>query len=322
MRNFLLVFLSGVFVFCGAAALPSTLRAEVREDGVAASVNNEAITVSDVKDRMKLIMASAGLPNQPDVIAKLRPQIVNMLIEERLKKQEAMRFKISAAPEDIETGLSQVAGQNKMTAAQFTKMLSSRGISIRTLKDQIEAQILWMQLVNKKIRPRVNVSDKDVDSEMARIKSKIGTPEWLLSEIVLPTSTKQQDKASSDLAIKIIAQVKAQPASFPGIARQFSQAAGASNGGDMGWLPADNIPEIFSKPIEKAQPGTLLGPARTPAGLHILLIRDKRNMTPETMPKRDAVMNRIGTQRLDRAQRQYLMDLQSSAFIDIRDGGH
>lgn len=153
MRNFLLVFLSWVFVFSGATILPSALRAEVREDGIAASVNNEAITVSDVKDRMKLIMASAGLPNQPDVIAKLRPQIVHMLVEERLKKQEALRYKISAAPEDIETGLSQVAGQNKMTAAQFTKMLSSRGISIRTLKDQIETQILWMQLVNKKYGP-------------------------------------------------------------------------------------------------------------------------------------------------------------------------
>lgn len=322
MRNFLLVFLSGVFVFSGAAFLPSALRAEVREDGVAASVNNEAITVSDVKDRMKLIMASAGLPNQPDVIAKLRPQIVNMLVEERLKKQEATRFKLSASDVDIQAGLAQVAGQNKMTAQQFTQMLSSRGISTRTLRDQIESQILWMQLVNKKIRPRVSVSDKDVDSEMARIKAKIGTPEWLLSEIVLPTSTKQQEKASSDLAVKIMAQIKAQPASFPGIARQFSQAAGANNGGDMGWLSVDSIPDAFSKTLDKAGPGTLLGPARTPAGLHILLVRDKRNMTEDTMPKRDAVMNRIGTQRLDRAQRQYLMDLQSSAFIDLRDGTH
>lgn len=322
MRNFLLVFLSGVFVFSGVAFLPSALRAEVREDGVAASVNNEAITVSDVKDRMKLIMASAGLPNQPDVIAKLRPQIVNMLVEERLKKQEATRFKLSASDVDIQAGLAQVAGQNKMTAQQFTQMLSSRGISTRTLRDQIESQILWMQLVNKKIRPRVSVSDKDVDSEMARIKAKIGTPEWLLSEIVLPTSTKQQEKASSDLAVKIMAQIKAQPASFPGIARQFSQAAGANNGGDMGWLSVDSIPDAFSKTLDKAGPGTLLGPARTPAGLHILLVRDKRNMTEDTMPKRDAVMNRIGTQRLDRAQRQYLMDLQSSAFIDLRDGTH
>ena len=53
-------------------------------------------------------------------------------------------------------------------------------------------------------------------------------------------------------------------------------------------------------------------------GYHILLVRQKRQITEETLPNREAITQRLGLERLDRAQRRYMMDLRSSAYIESR----
>ena len=62
---------------------------------IVAVVNNQAVTRADLNDRMKLIMTSAGMPNDPALIAKIAPQILDTLIEEKIKRQEADRLKIT-----------------------------------------------------------------------------------------------------------------------------------------------------------------------------------------------------------------------------------
>jgi peptidyl-prolyl cis-trans isomerase SurA len=77
--------LTFLFFILVSLALPAW--AAERHDGIAAVVNNQAITRADVNDRMKLIMISSGLPNTPEMIAKVGPQVINALIEETAKNK-------------------------------------------------------------------------------------------------------------------------------------------------------------------------------------------------------------------------------------------
>lgn len=313
MRKFLFLILAGFSLIGPAYAAAPTYR-----EGIAAVVNNQAITWSEVGDRLKMIMASSGLPNQPDVIAKVRPQILNGLVEEKLKTQEGERLKLTIDQKDIDAAIGQVAGQNKMTGDQFKTMFKSRGIPVRTLEAQIRSQLMWMQVVAKKIRPQIEVGETDVTAELDRIKAHVGETQWLLSEIVLPADNPRLLQESQGLASKIIAQVRAQPQSFGPLARQFSRAAGAGAGGDMGWILAPQLPPEFEGKLKGAKAGTLIGPFKVMSDLYILLVRDVRTVAADNLPSREVIRNMLGMQRLDRAQRQYLFDLQSSSFIDVR----
>ena len=51
---------------------------------IAAVVNEDAITITDVNDRLRLVIASAGLPNSNEIREKLKPQVMGALIEESL----------------------------------------------------------------------------------------------------------------------------------------------------------------------------------------------------------------------------------------------
>lgn len=274
--------------------------------------------MSDVNDRLKLIMVSAGLPNTPDVVAKVKPQVIGGLIEEAIKRQEGARLKLTADPAEIDDAIKDIAAQNKMTPDQFQEMFKRGGIPMRTLKDQIRSQLLWVKIVTKQLRPQIEISESDIDVELENIKAKMGQNEYLVSEIILPIDRPQDEGDALQLGQKMIAQIRAKPESFSALARQFSRAAGAVQGGDLGWVAGVQMPEELENALNHAEKGDVIGPTKTPGGMHILLVRNKRARTESNLPSRDDIANRIGMERLDRMQRRYLLDLKSSAFLDAR----
>jgi peptidyl-prolyl cis-trans isomerase SurA len=107
-------------------------------------------------------------------------------------------------------------------------------------------------------------------------------------------------------------------ASFMKVAQQFSKAAGAASGGDLGWIQQGQLPDELDSVLPRMQEGGVSKPIRSLSGFHIMLVRKKRVISEETIPARDAVRQAIGLERLDRLQRQYFLDLKSSALIENR----
>ena len=65
---------------------------------------------------------------------------------------------------------------------------------------------------------------------------------------------------------------------FP-FARQFSQAAGANTGGDLGWVQAGQLSDDLNKALLMLHPGQVSPPIRSAAGYHILMVRDERTIS-------------------------------------------
>ena len=60
-----------LFLFSFFVILAAPLAVSARTENIAAVVNEDAITMSDVEDRMALLIASAGLPNTAEIKSKL-----------------------------------------------------------------------------------------------------------------------------------------------------------------------------------------------------------------------------------------------------------
>ncbi len=306
-----------VFILAVILALwPAAARAQA--EGIAVVVNGDAVTLSDVRARMKLIMSSAGMPDTQDVRDKLEPQVVNSLIDERLMLQEAARLEIVPADEDISKGIDTLAGQNNMKPDQFRKVLSHEGVSLNSLKDQIRAQIAWAGVVQIKLRPQVDVSDSDADALRGRLQANVGKARYLVSEIFLPIDQPRDEPDVRALADKLTSQIMEGRVPFQRLASQFSQAAGASRGGDMGWVQEGQLPQELESVLGKMNEGDLSKPIRSMAGFHILYLRKKSTMTAEDLPTHQDLRNKIGRDQIDRLQKRYLLDLKADAFIERR----
>lgn len=285
---------------------------------IVAVVNESAISASDLDKRMRLVVASSGLQNTKEIKKKLLQQVLNGLVSEQLMLQEAKKHGVTVDKKEIDSGLAQIAQQNNNKPEQFLSMLKRGGIDVSTMYQQIESQVAWSKLVQKRLRSRVIISERDIDDTLERVKSKIGTTEYLVAEIFLPVENTKKGSGVKKLALELVREIKVGKVSFFKLAQQFSQAAGSAKGGDKGWVNEAQFPEELLSAVSQLNKKQVTAPIKTSTGYHIFLLRDKRILSDETLPSRDQIEYNIGTERLDRLQRQHLLDLRLASFIDVR----
>lgn len=275
LRLFTLLFLVTLSLPAAAAETRPETRAGARA-GIAAVVNDDAITFSDIRNRMHLYMLGMPPNPPPEALKKIEAQTLSRLIDETLQMQEAKRLGITIEDAQINSGMAQLAANNKMTAEQFQQKLAASGIKQSTLLAKIRAEIAWGMVVRRKLRPQVNVSETEIDNEMSRLARSKGKPEYQVAEIFLPVTSPETESLTREDAGKILTQL-GQGASFPQLAKQFSKAPGASQGGDLGWVQQGQLDPALDHALAGMEPGQLTQPIKTERGYHILFLRDKRD---------------------------------------------
>ena len=246
-------------------------------DGIVAVVNGDAITSGDVENRTRLFAISTGISLAPDVLARLRPQIVRQLINERLELQEMERRKVVVPDEDIARAIASIEQHNNMQADQLRKTLAGQGIALRTLIDEVRVQLGWMRVLRQELGSKADISDTDVTDQIERLKQERGQPEYEVGEIFIPVEDPAKQADAQRFADAVIAQLRA-GAPFPVIAAQFSQSQTALQGGDLGWTHASQLDPTVADLLAQMPQGAVSNPVQVPGGLDIVTLRGKREV--------------------------------------------
>ena len=282
---------------------------------IAAVVNDDVITVLDIVVRTRIALIASNQSDTPENRSQLVVPALRNLIDERLKAQAVKAYGIEVVEADVDSHLQQLAQHNNMTEDQFKSELVRRGVLVDSFTDQIRIEIGWAQLVRQRFRAAATVTDKDVDDELAQYRQNVGKPEYALAEIFLPvygTNDAAEVRATAD---GLMDQLRG-GADFAALARQFSQSATASIGGELGWNRLDQFDPAVAAAIGGMQPGQVTGPIQIPGGYSILMLRERRETA--AAPDRENLRQQLSRQRLDRLARGLLLDLRNQAFIDIR----
>ena len=242
---------------------------------IAAVVNEDIISVFDVQSRLALVMATSGLENTPEIQRRLVPQVVDALVEERLKMQEARRLKVKVGEPEIRQAVENIEARNNMQPGAFRTMLESKGIDTAVLYSQIEADLAWVKVVRQSLQRNINVSPDEVNAVLKRAKANQGKPEYLVAEISLPVPTPGQESIVRDMAVKLVQQARG-GAPFQALAQQFSQSPTAALGGDLGWIVPGEMEAELDDAVARMQPAQISDPIRTSTGYHILSLRERR----------------------------------------------
>ena len=265
-----------VSILAGSAQLSpgaaqNTLRA-------AAVVNDEIISMFDLAMRTRLAILASGLSDSPEVRSRLQRQVLRSLIDERLQLQEAERLEITVDKNQTESAISMLAQQNNMSREEFLALLRNNDILPKALLDQIRGELTWRNVVQRRLRPTVDVGDEEIDEVIARMRSSQGRMQLRVSEILLGVDSVLQDDDVRRAAERLVEQLR-RGANFEALARQFSQSATASVGGDLGWIEEGQLPDELGEALGRMRPGDLAGPIPTFGGFYVLLLRDQRRVS-------------------------------------------
>ena len=93
---------------------------------------------------------------------------------------------------------------------------------------------------------------------------------------------------------------------------------GAPESGSLGRVRPNDLPESFRAAVANAPIGKFVGPVRTNAGLHLLMVCSRAEVQPAGLPSREQVADRLMQQRLSMFGRRYLRDLRRTAVVEVR----
>jgi len=244
-------------------------------EGVAAIVNDHVISTFDVRQRANLLIVSSGMQPSQEIMQRASQQALRDLIDERLQLQETATFEINITDEEVDRRLGDIARQNETDLPGLTQQLRGDGVAISTLRAQIRADIAWSRLMNGLYGTRLRISDADIRDTQERIAANATRPQYQISEIFLPAETPQQFNEMEQGAMRLLQEMQ-RGAPFPLVARQFSQAPSAAAGGDLGWIASTDLAPELQPIAAQLQPGQVSLPVRTPNGVYIIAVRERR----------------------------------------------
>jgi len=244
-------------------------------EGILVSVNNDMITSYDLKQRMLLLIVTSGVQVTQENYAAFQQQALNSLIDERLQQQEMDHWKVKVSDAEIDEEVARMAAQSNLKPDQLLAELKRVGIEPATLRAQIAAESGWNQLVGGRYHSNANVGTAQIDSLMDKVIADGQKPQYLVAEIFIDNISAGSAANALQGAKQLREQIAAKVAPFQAVARQFSNAPSAANGGDAGWLVSGNIDVSVENVLTALKPGEMSEPIVTKDGVYIYLLRQK-----------------------------------------------
>jgi peptidyl-prolyl cis-trans isomerase SurA len=279
-----LAFAASPGVVLGQAAAPAQPAAApvgALAEGVAAIVNDEIISTYDLRQRTLLLILTSRVQPTERNLPQLQQQALRSLIEERLQLQEVrtqerkQKFEIVPTNAELDRQIDGLAQDNQLTGEQLRAQLAAGGIDVETLRDQLRAQISWQRWINGRYGSRVRVGRDQVEAQMKRLAAASSQPRYLVGEIFIDSARAGGLAEAQKGAEQLVAQMQ-QGAPFAAVARQFSSAPTAANGGDAGWISAAEAPREVVAALEQMRPGQLSPPIPAADGVYIIYLREKQ----------------------------------------------
>jgi peptidyl-prolyl cis-trans isomerase C len=260
--------------------------------GVAAKVNGENITEAAIARELKYA------PQQD--VAKLRPAILNNLIDLMLIDQYLRAAKVEAAPAEIETRFKKMQEEAKTQGNMDLKQLLEKlGVTEEELRTMLTADLRWENFVksqaddakleqffngNKVMFDGTEVQGRHVliavkpEAPAADKQAAIAKLQGLKTEITQKaTELAAKNDPNADPVTKAKQKIDNLENAFAEVAAKVSDCPSKKNGGDIGTFPRIGVMvEPFSAAAFALQPGTMTDIVETGFGYHIILCVDKK----------------------------------------------
>jgi len=297
---------AGLLAFCALLLLPAPARAQQ----IVAFVNGEPITKYDVEQRSKLIQLSTRK-------AAPAKQVLEELINEKVKVSEAKKFRLTVSDAEIDNALVSMGQRMRMNKAQLVQVLARSGIRVETLKAQIEAGIAWNQLVRGRFGKSLTVGEGDMRNALASQKTndESANYEYRLLPVVLIVP-RGADRAVLAARHAEAGALRKQITSCTDADRIFRSKVYGAVRGQITKTSAD-LPPPLRDILNSTEIGHLTAPEVTAQGIQMFALCDRR-ATKADSPAEAEARQKVFAEKYEKKSNAYLAEARRSMMIEYR----
>jgi peptidyl-prolyl cis-trans isomerase SurA len=304
--------LSPPILGCAVLFLLMVCGSPLHAQTVVVMVNGEPITNFDIEQRSKLTFLTTHKPAD-------RQQVINDLIDEKVKIKEGKKFGVDPSASDIDQSYSAMSSRMRITPEQLTKSLESQGIRPDTLKARMKAEMVWTSLVRGRFKESLQVGEKEV---AAAVRGGVGNDtqeaeafEYKMQPIVLivprgsaPADVEARRKEAETLRNSV--QSCDQANAF------FKSMQNAAIRETVTKTSAD-LPVVLREVLDKTPIGHLTPPEVTKQGVEMVALC-ARNPTTVDTPKKKEIREKMYAEKYDAKSKAYLQECRKAAMIEYR----
>ena len=261
-------------------------------------IDNQIITNYDLEKEANYLLALNPSLKEIDK-KKLMTISKRSLIKEKIRKNEILKYKnLDKKNAQIETVLNNlILSLNYENQNQFQEYLVKFNLSLDDLKEKIEIENEWKNLVYAKYFNSVKIDKSDLIRKIEKMSERKFLIEYNLSEILF---TKRKNFLIEDQIDEINESIE--KVGFENTANLFSISDSSKIGGKIGWVRENNLSNEINKSLKKIKVNTYSEPIRIGNNFLILKINEIKQVPIEVDKKKelDKIVMIETTKQLDR----------------------
>jgi peptidyl-prolyl cis-trans isomerase SurA len=298
-------FLAATLLALGAAVAASGACAQQ----VVLMVNGEPITALDIEQRSKLMQLSTHK-------TPVRQEVIDDLINEKLKVREAKRWSLDASNSEVDSAYASMAGRLRFTADQLTQSLAKSGVNAATLKARIKADLVWPQLVRGRYQASLQVGEKDLLTAMENKSDEGAGYDYALRPILflVPSGSPETFVEGRKREAESLR------ARFQGCddGLNFARALKDVAVREQVVRSSGDLPAELRKLLEGVEVGRLTPPEVTKFGVEMFAICSRKESASDNTPGKRRARESVMAQRYEEKSKQYLQELRRGAMLEYK----
>ena len=254
------------------------LPVKANETNIVIKVNNEIITNIDIENEIRYLVALNNelKETSEEILKNLAKQSV---IKEKIKKKEVSKyFKFNTSQEFLDTVIKSYYTKLGIASLENFKIyLQEYDLELDIVKNKIEIELLWNQLIGRQYQGQISINKKDLENKVEKyLKENELTKEFNLSEIVFQIKNDNEIIEKKNLIKKDIVKK-----GFKSAANIYSISESSKFGGELGWIKSNQLSNKILDILTNLSIDEISEPIKIPNGYMILKINDIREITIE-----------------------------------------
>ena len=291
-------------------------------DGVAAVVNEDVITFSQVREltgpleaSLKVNFSGAALT---DRIKDIRLRALNDLVDRQLIIQEFRKMKGAAIPQyavdgNINGMIREQFGGDK---SAFLRTIAAQGLTLDKIRKMEEEKIIVQAMRSRQITEDPSVTPGKIESYYREHRQEWttgGEVKLRMIKVVPGSDPAAKKKMIREIRDKII-----QGADFADLARIYSEDTTQDKGGDWGWVKRGDLNPEMEQVVFALPTGKVSDVLELNQTYYVLLAEEKRGFNTKSLKevRGDIERHLLGIER-QKQQQGWLDRLRKKAYIKI-----
>ena len=283
------------------------------ENKIVIKVENEIITNFEIKNKIISSLILTGEEINQENINKYKKQIINTLIDNKLKKIEVTRFKIKRNDAKVKSYIDNFSKEGSTLKRKFL----DNNLDFQLYEDEISTEFKWQTLIYKIYSNKIEIDENIINIEINNfINNNLNVEEFQISEIeVLLNNNEKYENKILEIKNKI------KEDGFEKAALKYNDTYSASQKGSLGWINSRSLSDEIYKLLSQMKKGDVSKPVKRQNSIIFLKLNDKRVSKTSDLnltKLKENLITKKKNEQFDLYSRSHLSKIRNMSLIEYK----